>query len=110
MDAHDMFLREVEEQFLLNNFLTEKEVELPLGKGAVDIFAWNNYCKFYLEVKSSPKSINSKKLHKQLVKYKEHFGNENIYCLISPDAKGNPRICSLDGDINCSLEDCFSKI
>lgn len=107
---HDAFLKEVEAQFLLNNFLTEKEVKLPFGKGAVDIFAWNNYYKFYLEVKSEPQSINAKKVQKQLTKYKRHFGDEHIYCLVSPDAEDNPRICFLDRTINCSLEDCFSKI
>ncbi len=110
MTPHDIFLKEVESEFILNNFFVEKEVQIPYGKGAVDILAWNDNYNFYLEIKSKPQSIHSKKVQKQLTRYKEYFGDEHIYCLVSPDAKGNPRICSLDSAINCSLEHCFSKI
>ena len=107
MNPHDMLLRKVEEEFILNNFLVEKEVKLPFGKGALDILAYDDISKFYIEIKSSPQSINSKKVQRQFNKYRNYFGDENIYFLISPSAKGEPRICSLDGTINCLLENFF---
>jgi len=110
MTPHDIFLRKVEEEFILNNFLVEKEVKLPFGKGALDILAYDDISKFYIEIKSSPQSINSKGVQKQFDKYRNYFGNEHTYCLISPDANGEPRICSLDRTINHPLKIYFSKI
>jgi len=107
---HDDLVKRVEKEFLENDFLVETEVPLPFGKGAVDVFAYNNELKIYIEVKSSPQSIDSKKVQSQLRKYRKFFGKENVYCLISPDAKNNPKICSLDKRINSSLDNYFSKI
>jgi hypothetical protein len=107
---HNDLVKRVGEEFSEKNFLVETEVELPFGQGAVDIYAHNDEIKIYIEVKSSPQSIDSKKVQKQLQKYKKYFGKENLYCLISPDSRDNPRICSLDRRINCSLDTYLSKI
>jgi hypothetical protein len=107
---HTNLVEKVSEEFLKKDFLVETEVELPLGKGAVDIYVHNDDIKIYIEIKSSPQSIDSKKVQSQLQKYKQFFGKENLYCLISPDSRNNPRICSLDRRINCSLETYLSKI
>lgn len=105
---HNSLMHLVTEEFAKNNFLVETEKPLPLGKGAVDVFAEKGCLKIYMELKSSPASINSKKANSQLNRYKDFFGNESTYCLVSPGSDGNPRIQSLDGKINCPLKDFYN--
>ncbi len=100
---HSILVEKILKEFSEKDFVVETEVKLPNGKGAVDIVAKKDDLKIYVEAKSSPQSINSKKVQKQLGRYMEFFGRENVYCLISPNSIGNPKICSLDGKINCSL-------
>jgi len=105
---HTDLVNIVKDEFLKNKFLVELEKPLPLGKGAVDVFAQKGDLKIYMELKSSPASINSKKANSQLKRYKEVFGKDNLYCLVSPGSDGLPRIQSLDGKINCSLNDFYN--
>ena len=107
---HDELVEIIKKELSLKNFAVAIELELPRGKGAVDIFASREELNIYIEVKSSPQSIDSKKVKSQLRKYRDFFGKENIYCLISPDSRGNPVIRSLDKRINCSLRNYLSKI
>ncbi len=101
---HTDLVNVVKKEFLKRDFLVETEKFLPLGKGAVDIFAEKGDLKIYMELKSSPASLNSKKANSQINKYKNFFGNGNVYCLVSPGSDGEPRIQSLDRKINCSLK------
>lgn len=105
---HNSLVNLVVEEFLKNKFSVEIEKPLPFGKGAVDVFAEKGYLKIYMELKSSPASINSKKANSQLNRYKNFFGENNVYCLVSPGSNGVPRIQSLDRRINCSLKDFYN--
>ncbi|VVB82579.1 Uncharacterised protein [uncultured archaeon] len=105
---HTDLVNLVVEEFLKNKFVVETEKPLPFGKGAVDVFAEKGDLKIYMELKSSPASINSKKANSQLNRYKQFFGKDNLYCLVSPGFDGVPRIQSLDGKINCSLTNFYN--
>jgi len=108
---HDFFVDVVIREFLKRKFLVEKELPLPNGKGSVDIFAKKENLKIYSEVKSSPTSIYSKKARNQLMKYQNCFGEENFYFLVSPNAKGDLKVSSLN-EINGSLDkliNCFNS-
>lgn len=107
---HTQMVREITERFMINGFSVKTELPLPLGKGAVDIFAGRTGKKIYAEIKSGPQSINSKKVISQLTRYRQFFGEDGFYCLISPDALGTPRICSLDRTVNCSLNSYLGQI
>jgi Holliday junction resolvase len=101
---HSVLVEKIMKEFYEKGFIVKTEIKLPNGKGAVDIVAEKNNLKIYIEAKSSPQSINSKKVQKQLGRYKESFGEGGVYCLISPNSARQPKICSLDKKINCSLK------
>ncbi len=107
---HESLTDRVVDEFLRNNFIVETEKRLPLGKGAVDIAVQKKDLKIYIEVKSSPDSINSRKVLSQLTRYQTFFGKEGIYCLVSPNSSNNPKIQSLDHTINGELSDFLYKL
>jgi len=89
---HKYFVKHAENYFIQKGYNVELEIPLSNGKGAVDIFAYNEKEKVYAEIKSSPSSLNQKKVKKQLEKYVEEFGIQNKYLLISPDSDGKIKI------------------
>ena len=62
------------------------DVKLPQGKssGGLVLTRKNGEVIFYGMIKESPYSSGCKKVRKQLLKYKDHFGDENSYAVISP--------------------------
>lgn len=86
---HDNLVQEIVRECNKLGIETKLETPIPNGKRAVDISDfYNNVPLFHSEVKSSPTSINKKKVQSQLNLYKNTFGNGPDYTLISPGATG----------------------
>ncbi len=83
--SHNELVKKIVSECEIKGFKVKTEVELPKGKGAVDIACFSGkFPLFYAEVKSSPTSIRKKKVQKQLRLYEQFFGQNKNYILISP--------------------------
>jgi len=84
---HQDYVNKTVELLRSKGWTTETEVQIPNGKGAVDIVARDRNQRMFLEIKSSPTSIKKKKVQSQLLRYYQAFG-EGHYGLVSPSAHG----------------------
>jgi hypothetical protein len=65
----------------------ETEVELPIGRGAVDVVVFGRNRIRYFEVKSHPTSLNQRGLQKQFNRYEETFPGHEYYLAFPIDSR-----------------------
>jgi cellulose biosynthesis protein BcsQ len=107
---HDKLVKIISNELKLLGYDVKNEVVLPKGRGATDISCiFNEKFIFHGEVKESPTSINKKKVRQQLELYKDHFGDEYDYVLISPNGSGEIIFQNLSGNYRGNLEGYLLK-
>ncbi len=107
---HDKLVKIISNELKSLGYGVKNEVELPKGKGATDISCIvNGKFIFHGEVKETPASINKKKVRQQLELYKNYFGDEPDYVLISPNGLGEIVFQNLSGNYRGNLKGYLSR-
>lgn len=85
---HERLCRSLECFLVGQGFNVEREVALPNGKGALDVYARSiDKPARIFEVKSSPASLSQGKIAKQIGKYRTYFPGSEVY-IASPTYDG----------------------